>query len=191
MVTRRTPAAEVRDALVAAGHRVLAAEGVKGLTVRAVATEAGVAPMGVYNHLDGKDGLMAVLVADGFTRLRDATVESPDSDPAVRLRTAGRNYRAFALANPTLYRLMFSGECDPGEAGDAALGALTELIRYGQAAGIVRDDDPVELTMVVWSSVHGAVSLELDASVPETVTVGGEQVFEAVLDMIERGCAAG
>ena len=190
MVTRRTPAAEVRDALIAAGHRVLAAHGTKGLTVRAVATEAGVAPMGVYNHLDGKEGLLAALVSDGFDRLRAATVASTSSDPVVRLRTAGRNYRAFALENPTLYRLMFSGACPVDEAGVAALGALTELIRFGQAAGIVRDDDPVELTMVVWSSVHVAVSLELDASAPDTVTVAGERVFEAVLDMIERGCAA-
>ncbi|MGZ8177343.1 TetR/AcrR family transcriptional regulator [Williamsia sp. SKLECPSW1] len=190
MAVRRTPAADVRDALIAAGHHVLATQGVKALTVRTVATEAGVAPMGVYNHLDGKDGLLSALVADGFERLRAATVASPDSDPVIRLRTAGRNYRTFALANPTLYRLMFSGECDPGDAGDAALGALTELIRYGQAAGIVRDDDPMELTMVVWSAVHGAVSLEIDGSSPPSVSVGGEQVFEAVLDMIERGCAA-
>ncbi|GAA2062323.1 TetR/AcrR family transcriptional regulator [Williamsia deligens] len=187
MVTKRTPAAEVRDALIAAAHRVLAAQGVRGLTVRAVAAEAGVAPMGVYNHLDGKDGLMAVLVEDGFERLRQATVASADSDPVTRLRTAGRNYRAFALSNPTLYRLMFSGQCDVGEAGIAALGALTELIRYGQASGIVRLDDPQELTMVVWSCVHGAVSLELDAAAPGSVAVDSEHVFESVLSMIERG----
>lgn len=191
MVVKRTPAADVRAALISAAHRVLAAQGVKGLTVRAVATEAGVAPMGVYNHLDGKDGLLAALVNDGFDRLRAATVASPDTDPVVRLRVAGRNYRAFAQENPTLYRLMFSGECPVGEAGEAALGALTELIRYGQAAGIVRDDDPAELTMVVWAAVHGAVSLELDAAAPDTVTVTGERTFEAVLDMIERGCSAG
>ncbi|MCK5752270.1 MAG: TetR/AcrR family transcriptional regulator, partial [Mycobacterium sp.] len=54
VAVRRTPAADVRDALIAAGHHVLATQGVKALTVRTVATEAGVAPMGVYNHLDGK-----------------------------------------------------------------------------------------------------------------------------------------
>lgn len=188
MATRRTPGTDVRGALVSAGHRVLAAQGVRGLTVRAVAAEAGVAPMGVYNHLDGKDGLLDALVVDGFEQLRISTSSAVHADARVRLREAGRRYRGFALANPTLYRLMFSEGCDlGGDAGLAALGALTEIVRYAQASGVVRDDDPFELTLAIWSSVHGAVSLELDAAAP--IPVDRDAVYESVLDLIDRGVA--
>ncbi|MCP2176505.1 TetR/AcrR family transcriptional regulator [Williamsia maris] len=189
MATKRTPGTDVRDALVSAGHRVLAAKGVRGLTVRAVATEAGVAPMGVYNHLDGKDGLVAVIVSDGFERLRATTAGTLDSDARQRLRESGRRYRRFALENPTLYRLMFSEECNlGGDAGLAALGALTEIVRYAQAAGVVRDDDAFELTLAIWSCVHGAVSLELDGAAP--IPVDRDAIFESVLDLIENGVTA-
>lgn len=60
--TRRTPATEVRTNLIASGRRILERDGVAGLTVRVVATDAGVAPMGVYNHFDGKEGLLDALV---------------------------------------------------------------------------------------------------------------------------------
>ncbi|MBJ7290429.1 TetR/AcrR family transcriptional regulator [Williamsia sp.] len=186
MATKRTPGADVRAALVGAGHRVLADKGVRGLTVRAVAAEAGVAPMGVYNHLDGKDGLLAVIVADGFEQLRATTADAVDSDARRRLRDAGRRYRRFALDNPTLYRLMFSENCDlGGDAGLSALGALTEIVRYAQGAGVIRADDPFELTLAIWSCVHGAVSLELDAAAP--IPVDRDAIFESVLDVIEHG----
>lgn len=187
MKTKRTPAAQVRRALFDAARVVLARDGVKGLTVRAVAAQAGVAPMGVYNHFDGKDGLLESVVADGFERLRDEIRGVDTADPRVRLREAGRRYRAFALDNPTLYRLMFSGSCDVDMVGAEALVALTDLIRFGQATGVIRDEDPLSLTMQIWSCVHGAVSLELDSTAPDHELLDNEANYEALLGLIERG----
>jgi len=45
----RTPSAEVERELLSAAEAVLVRDGPGGLTVRAVAAEAGIAPMGVYN----------------------------------------------------------------------------------------------------------------------------------------------
>ena len=53
----RTPSADVERELLAAAEAVLVRDGPGGLTVRAVAAEAGIAPMGVYTRLGGKDGL--------------------------------------------------------------------------------------------------------------------------------------
>src|SRR6201994_254245 len=71
----RTPSADVERELLAAAETVLVREGPGGLTVRAVAAEAGIAPMGVYNRLGGKDGLVDALLIKGFDRLR-LTVEN-------------------------------------------------------------------------------------------------------------------
>ena len=58
----RTRSADVERELLAAAETVLVREGPGGLTVRAVATEAGLSHMGVYNHLGGKDGLIEALL---------------------------------------------------------------------------------------------------------------------------------
>src|ERR1700678_3415755 len=107
----RTPSADVERELLAAAEAVLVREGPGGLTVRAVATEAGIAPMGVYNRLGGKDGLVDALLIRGFDRLR-ATVERARDDtgePSMRARfiACGLGYRRFALENPHFYSIMF------------------------------------------------------------------------------------
>ncbi len=80
----RTPSQDVERALVDAAEAVLVREGPAGVTVRAVAAEAGVAPMGVYNRFGGKDGLVsAILVARAFELL-----PRPDLGTA-RRRTRG------------------------------------------------------------------------------------------------------
>src|ERR1700749_3167286 len=78
----RTPSPDVERELLAAAEAVLVREGPGGLTVRAVATEAGIAPMGVYNRLGGKDGLVDALLIRGFDRLRE-TVEKARDDTSL------------------------------------------------------------------------------------------------------------
>ncbi|MEP9392962.1 TetR/AcrR family transcriptional regulator [Gordonia sp. VNQ95] len=166
--SRRTPATEVRTNLIRAGRRILERDGAAGLTIRAVAKEAGVAPMGVYNHFDGKEGLLDALVSDAFSEFGHAIRGATHSDAAARLAHSGRAYREFALAYPVVYGLMFSSQCRPDVAtAETAFAALADIVRYGQAAGVVRPGDALELAMQVWSCVHGAISLELAGAGPE------------------------
>ena len=182
---RRTPATEVRANLIASGRRILERDGVAGLTVRSVATEAGVAPMGVYNHFDGKEGLLDALVSDAFaefTRMIDVT----DDDARDRLAHSGRAYREFALKYPVVYSLMFGSDHHPdSDIADHAFEVLTDHIRYGQNAGLLTRAEPHEVTMQVWSCVHGAVSLELAGTQPPTIDPGTN--YERVLAMVLRG----
>lgn len=190
MAVTRTPAGNVRGLLLAAALKVLDERGEKGLTVRAVATEAGVAPMGVYNHFESKTGLMTALVTEGFTQLQADIGGVVDTDPHIRLQRAGVAYRAFALRSPMLYRVMFSGVSKPeGDIAAAALGALTEIIRYGQAAGAIRSGEPFDLTLQIWACVHGAVSLELDGSGPPGSEEHWKFIYQQTLDLISRGAA--
>src|ERR1700748_1902526 len=82
----RTRSADVERELLAAAEAVLVREGPGGLTVRAVAAEAGIAPMGVYNRLGGKDGLVDVLLIKGFDRLREAIEAGTEARQGRRLR---------------------------------------------------------------------------------------------------------
>src|ERR1700749_5180354 len=78
----RTPSADIERELLAAADAGLVREGPGGLPVRAVAAEAGIAPMGVYNRLGGKDGLVDALLTRGFDRLRE-TVEKARDDTSL------------------------------------------------------------------------------------------------------------
>src|ERR1700719_4782713 len=91
----RTRSADVERELLAAAEALLVRTAPGGLTVRAVAAEAGIAPMGVYNRLGGKDGLVDALLIKGFDRLRaavDAAInDTTETSMRGRLFACGRN----------------------------------------------------------------------------------------------------
>jgi AcrR family transcriptional regulator len=170
------------------------------VTVRAVAAEAGVAPMGVYNRFGSKDGLIAALVMRSFDLLREAVADHGETDPAERLRGAGLRYREFALSHPQHYAVIFLNR--PGVAGRddpeveqharAAFEALVAHVVYGMAQGTVRPGDPVDLAQQIWSAVHGAVALELGEMVlTDDPQVTYEHLLELVLTGISAGISAG
>jgi len=189
----RTPSAEVERELLIAAEAVLVRHGPAGLTVRAVAAEAGIAPMGVYNRLGGKDGLVDALLIRGFDRLRAAIEAGREPDMAVRLRNCGLRYRQFALANAHFYAIMFEDaiphEHDNEEVGAharASFGALVRMVELAAAAGVIAAPDPVEAAQQIWSAVHGAVALELKGLV---LTPDPEATYGAYIDTIIRGLA--
>ena len=195
-VGKRTPSADVERSLVDAAVAVLERDGPAALTVRAVATEAGVAPMGVYNHLGGKDGLLVAVLIRGFDGLTAGMTALDGLPPDQRLRACGRAYRQFASENPAVYQLMFgAGKAkarvdvldDVQPHAEAAFGALVAAVVTTQHAGLVMAGDPFDLAMRIWSAVHGAMSLELAGSGPPNEDSAG--TYERIIDMIEAGLA--
>ena len=157
----------MEQALLEAAARLLEAEGPEALSVRRIAGEAGVAPMGVYSRFGGKTGVVEALFRAGFDQLRDRLLEVGTSDPIEALAAGCDQYRQFALERPTVYSVMFdrvigdtpSVECKVHAAD--AFNVVVVAIERGQAAGRIVEGDPIELAQRVWSSCHGAVSLEL------------------------------
>jgi AcrR family transcriptional regulator len=190
----RTRSRDVEQALVDAAERVLVRDGLPGVTVRAVATEAGVAPMGVYSRFGSKDGLVAAVLVRGFDGLRAAVGVGGDPDPLSRLLASGRNYRLFALAQPQHYGAMFGAGFPAGgkpaeltELGvhaDAAFTALVDHVLYAMALGALREADPRETAQQIWSAVHGAVTLELAGLVK---TPDPAATYESLLGMLVTG----
>jgi len=192
----RTPSADVERELLAAAEAVLVRDGPGGLTVRAVAAEAGIAPMGVYNRLGGKDGLVDALLVKGFSRLREAVEMSRGGGLTVRDRliACGMNYRRFALDNPHFYAIMFEDAIprdhddnpEVGACAATAFGALVRSVELSAAAGVIAAPDPVEAAQQIWSAVHGAVALELKGLV---LTPDPLYTYTTFLDTIIRGLA--
>jgi len=187
----RTPSRDVQSALVDAAEAVLVRDGPLGVTVRAVAVEAGVAPMGVYNRFGSKEGLVEALLLRGFEGLRRAVASHGEADPIERLRQSGVRYREFALAHREQYLVMFGGTLAAGEptaelreCAGAAFGALVDHVSTAMAAGRFTAGDPMDVAQQIWSAVHGSVMLEMGDRMPVD---DPEANYYALLELLIRG----
>ncbi len=164
----RTPSAEVERSVIDAAERLLVTDGPSALTVRGIASAAGVAPMSVYNHLGGKEGVLDALLERGFDALHEAMSDLETDDPYEDLAEAGRRYRAFAREQPQRYLLMFERSVPDYEPSAMTLGhafatfkQLEMLVLRAMAAGVIVEGDAGDVAQRLWSSCHGMASLEL------------------------------
>ena len=166
---RRPPAGTINERLIGAAVQLLREQGPAELTVRRIAHLAGTTTMCLYTGFGSRDGLLDAVYAHGFDRLRETMAQAgPVADPAQAVRALLHAYRAFALANPGLYGLLFERVLtgfDPSPqvrrtALDATFGLLAA--QAGRLLGAdPQDQASRELGYTLWALTHGLVSLEL------------------------------
>ncbi len=163
----RTPSNSIAPEVLRAALEILDDEGPDGFTVRAIAQEAGVAPMAIYNHFDGLNGVVEALWNEGFDLLRRA-ITFDTGAPGDDLTSAALGYRGFALSNRGLYTLMFmhrfrNFQPSPAAARMAAqaFGEIVLIVERAQGAGIFAGARARDAAQVVWAACHGYVALEL------------------------------
>src|SRR3954469_23484040 len=102
----------LREALLQAAERVLERDGLAGLTLRAVAREAGVSHAAPTHHFGDLTGLVSELAAIGFRQFNAAMVSACDTatTPLARALARPKAYVAYAQAHPGMYGLMFRTE---------------------------------------------------------------------------------
>jgi len=188
---------ETRAALLAAAHDLLATEGPAALTVRRIASAAGMSTMNVYSRFGGKDGVLDELFIDGFRRLAAALAEMPTTDdPGADLRRCSRDYVRFARENPTYYSLMFDRavpDFQPSaRAVEVAIGVLGRLaghVERAMDAGAIRRDDPFAVASALWACEHGLASLEARTPSREFGVFDWDRIAGIAIDAVVRGLA--
>ena len=165
----RPAATPLNDRLVDATLQLLREEVPADLTVRRIATAADTTTMALYTGFGGRDGLLDVVYARGFEQLGQQMAPAAlVADPAEAVVELLGSYRAFALANPGLYGLLFERVLpgfDPSPevrstALDTTFGLLTT--QTGRLLGMdAQDATARELGYMLWALTHGLVSLEL------------------------------
>lgn len=155
-----------RQRILDAAHAIFAESGLAGLSVRAIATRAGLSTIGVYSHFKGKRGILLALYADGFARLGDAADIPPQvADGADLVPLLVNRYIDFHRNHPAHYQLMFG--MDRSQLGDAAVvGSIAKASIERLAATLGRllpsnlpADAALTVTFRVWVLMHGYVSL--------------------------------
>src|SRR2546425_973578 len=112
---RRRPAGEtpyhhgdLHDGLLAAAERVLERDGLVGLTLRAVAREAGVSHAAPTHHFGDLTGLLSELAAIGFRQFNAAMAAAGSAAGSALMEKAlarAKAYVGYAQAHPGLHGL--------------------------------------------------------------------------------------
>ncbi len=161
----------LHDALLEAAERVLERDGLAGLTLRAVAREAGVSHAAPTHHFGDLTGLVSELAAIGFRQFNAAMAASGASNRPDKAFARARAYVDYARAHPGMYGLMFRTErldmSRPSlhEAANAAFAELAEAVgakRHGQIEARALSLDQAAAIVRAWSLVHGFTMLLLD-----------------------------
>jgi AcrR family transcriptional regulator len=187
----------LREALLQAAERVLERDGLAGLTLRAVAREAGVSHAAPTHHFGDLTGLVSELAAIGFRQFNAAMASACNAAPTPLERAMARPkaYVAYAQAHPGMYGIMFRTErldySRPSlhEAAEASFAGLANAIGAMRQEQISRDTMTLDQAAAIaraWSMVHGFTMLLLDGRLedilerlPEGTTA--EQLLEAIL----------
>jgi AcrR family transcriptional regulator len=163
-----TTASTSATALLDATRDIFVNEGIKGLSVRRVAQQAGCTTMAVYSRFGGKDGLLGALFDEGFDRLSAAQQNVNADLPATeRVLALCQAYRHTAQQFPHHYALMlgqFSGEHQPSPDSSAkamaTLQCLTEAVAACVSPGKNRSVRAAEIAHRLFAYCHGWVCLE-------------------------------
>jgi len=148
-------------------------EDVEKLTLKVLSDATGTSRSAIYRHFSSKDALMEELIRQGFEEFDSITSpillnrEFPLVD---RFYNTSKVYIKWAKENPNLYRLLFGRKyayireeiLSIKEENCDAFGALRKAVEEGQKSGILKREDSLKQSIIIWSSLHGLSSLIID-----------------------------
>lgn len=165
--------------IVEAAYELLAESGLEGLTIRAVLQRTGLSRRAFYERFEGKDDLVLAVFEQGIRRaaVLFAELGAPLGGPLERLQLivtsivlgkgmqsaeagAQGDRRAAALSREHL-RLAQSRPQELQAALRPLIELITQQLAAGMAAGVVREDDPQRMAMLLYNLVSTTVHSEL------------------------------
>lgn len=179
-----------RARILGAAVELLAAEGRRGVSTRAVSAAAGIQPQTIYRQFGDMDGLLAEAANEGFRRyLSSKSSRSRRTDPVDDLRDGWDLHVDFGVRHPALYLLMYGNPDRPSQSAAASEtdAILRELVEEVARAGRLRINIETAVEMIQSTGIGVVLSLigshhEPKAGTdPPTLSV---RVREAVLDAI-------
>lgn len=194
---------DLKTALVEEGVAVARQDGLDAVQIRDLARRVGVSHNAAYRHFRNRDELLAAISARGFGELASAMQQavhstSDMSDPAARararLRAIGREYVRYALAEPGLFKAIWTGVDLPtmASASDEAPTAnpymiLTQVLDELVAAGALPEERRPRSEFVALSAVHGFSMLVTEGPLQVLPTSEIEQALDRLFDVVEAG----
>jgi AcrR family transcriptional regulator len=160
---RRQTLDEIREHALAQ----IDAGGLGALSLNAVAKSMGMSGPALYRYFPSRDALLATLVTEVYgdltAALEQAVADASRRTPARRLAAGLHAYRAWALAHPRRYALLFGDQpddfTDPEEAIATIHGGMLVLLRLladlVQGTAPARPADALDRQLVAWAARRG------------------------------------
>lgn len=173
--------------VVAAAADLADAEGLDAVTLSRVAAKLGVKSPSLYNHVQGRDGVVRGIALLGLAELaetiRDAAV-GRSGDEA--LLAATRAYRDYVKQHPGRYQAGAVAAPSPDDqehqqAGANVIDTMASVLRGWD----LTDDDAIHAIRGIRAAVHGFATLETSGG------FGLKQDTDESFDRLIRALAAG
>jgi len=140
--------------ILAVARQHVAREGAAALSLRSIARDLEMAPSALYRYFDGRDALLSALIlaayeslAEEAERAADGAARVPAGRDAERWLAVPRSLRAWALARPHEWGLIFGTPVPGYEAPEATVepyervaAAMVRPLVEAEAAGSLRMD---------------------------------------------------
>jgi len=160
---------EMKELIRATAMKMFLEDGYAKTSIRSIAEAIEYSPGTIYLYFKDKDELLYEVQGEAYGRLLKVFQEEAISaDPVERLRQLGKAYINFGLQNPELYDLMFiirapmnvDEEIHKANGGNC-FAFLVDCLNDCIAKDLLRLTDLQHAALLIWSTVHGLVSLNL------------------------------
>jgi AcrR family transcriptional regulator len=193
---------ELRERILVAAKKLFLEKGVEKTSIRNIADLIEYSPGSIYHYFKDKNEIFHALHQGGFQQLMSRMeVLATIPNPMERLKGMGAIYVQFALENPDMYDLMFIKEApmvhvsnsneEQWKEGFGTFSFLRATIQECIQSGYFRGHEEEALSFLVWSTVHGMVSLHIRrrcevvlAQRQDTIVKDGLNEFFSILDRL-------
>lgn len=190
----------LRTALADAAVDAVRERGPEGLALRELARRVGVSHNAAYRHFADRDALVDVVAERAMAGLvetvhrRLAAVEESDAVTRARRRLVelGAGYVEFALAEPGLFKLLFTAypEAPDPSGDDDPYGMLNAALDDLVAVGYLPARDRAGADVTCWSVVHGFAVLNAEGPLRGMSPEDRHAALAALLLSIDRALGA-
>lgn len=197
---------DLRKKLLQTAVKLLKEDGIKGFSMRKLASRAGVSHGAPYRHFTSKDEILACIMMEGHKRLREDLLAARKACPGgiqEKLKALGKAYLDFSKRNPEHLKVMFTRDGlvsseklghmpdDVDSSEYDSFGVLAETVGEAQAEGFLSGTiDPGVLSLSIWTEIHGLAILCNEGLIKAMVESRGgaeAEVVAQLLDLIGKG----
>lgn len=161
----------VKDGILTAARGIAREGGWKSVTIRRIAERIEYSSPVIYEHFASKDEILLTLMRQGYAEQLHAVEVAIEiaTGPEEAMLGVARAWLDFAFRSPDLYQVMYglggvpfsvAATREEGEKVAAPVARLVGEIR--RENGMAADDIDIDRdVMVLWSTMHGLVSLAM------------------------------
>lgn len=184
--------ADTREALLDAALEVMSERGFHGTSVPELAERAGVGAATMYRHFESKEALVNALYVRAKRQFATMLWEAfPEGLPArkalhevwVRMARIAVRHGPLLVFLEMHHHASYLTRESVEECENLVMGPLEEIVRRGQADGVIRPGEPAFHLAFLWGAFLGLLkpAMERDGRVDEEVLLRGEPLAWAAI----------